>query len=142
MTEALDVAAGHKVLEIGTGSGYQAAVLGELAGEVYTIEIIPELARRAAATLEELGYAHVHVREGDGYAGWPDAAPFDRIMVTAAPVEIPQPLVDQLAPGGRLVIPVGEQGATQWMTIVEKTGEGVIERRTIPVQFVPFTRGG
>jgi protein-L-isoaspartate(D-aspartate) O-methyltransferase len=140
MTEALAVAPDHKVLEVGTGSGYQAAVLGMLAGEVYTIEIVPELARRAATTLQELGYANVHVRDGDGYAGWPGQAPFDRIMVTAAPDEIPQPLLDQLAPGGRLVVPVGAQGATQWMTIVEKTERGLVERRTIPVQFVPFTR--
>jgi protein-L-isoaspartate(D-aspartate) O-methyltransferase len=140
MTEALGVARDHRVLEIGTGSGYQAAVLGELAGEVYTIEIVPELARGAAAMLEALGYANVRVREGDGYAGWPEHAPFDRILVTAAPEEIPRPLVDQLAPGGRLVLPVGEQGRTQWMTIVEKTPDGIAERRTIPVQFVPFTR--
>jgi protein-L-isoaspartate(D-aspartate) O-methyltransferase len=91
--------------------------------------------------LKELGYSNVFVREGDGYAGWPEQAPFDRIMVTAAPDEIPQPLIDQLAPGGRLVIPVGSQGETQWMTIVERTPSGVVERRTIPVQFVPFTRG-
>jgi protein-L-isoaspartate(D-aspartate) O-methyltransferase len=140
MTEALGVARDHKVLEIGTGSGYQAAVLGELARNVYTIEIVPELARRAAATLKALGYAHVHVREGDGYAGWPEHAPFDRIIVTAAPEEIPKPLLDQLGPRGRLVVPVGEQGRTQWMTIVEKTAEGIVRRRTIPVQFVPFTR--
>ena len=140
MTEMLGVTPDHRVLEIGTGSGYQAAVLGELAREVYTIEIVPELARRAAATLEALGYTNVHVRAGDGYAGWPEHAPFDRIMVTAAPDEIPQPLLDQLGPDGRLVIPVGEQGRTQWMTIVDKTPQGVAERRTIPVQFVPFTR--
>ena len=140
MTEALGVAEGHKVLEVGTGSGYQAAVLGKLAREVFTIEIVPELARGAAATLMTLGYSNVHVRDGDGYAGWPEHAPFDRIMVTAAPAEIPQPLIDQLAPGGRLVLPVGAQGATQWMTIVEKTDRGIVERRTIPVQFVPFTR--
>ena len=140
MTEALGVARDHRVLEIGTGSGYQAAVLGELAREVYTIEIVPELARGAMATLKALGYANVHVREGDGYAGWPEHAPFDRILVTAAPEEIPQPLVEQLAPGGRLVLPVGEQGRTQWMTIVEKTAGGIAVRRTIPVQFVPFTR--
>ena len=140
MTEALGVLPEHKVLEVGTGSGYQAAVLGELAREVYTIEIVPELASRAAATLKELEYSNVHVRAGDGYAGWPEEAPFDRIMVTAAPDEIPQPLIDQLAPGGRLVVPVGPQGATQWMTIVEKTDTGIAERRTIPVQFVPFTR--
>ena len=141
MTEALEVRPSDRVLEIGTGSGYQAAVLGLLAREVYTVEIVPELARQAAAVLQELGYANVLVREGDGYAGWPERAPFDRVMVTAAPDEIPQPLIEQLAPGGRLVIPVGSQGETQWMTIVEKTATGVAERRTIPVQFVPFTRG-
>lgn len=140
MTEALGVERPHKVLEIGTGSGYQAAVLGELARSVYTIEIVPALAERAAATLKSLGYANVHVRAGDGYAGWPEQAPFDRIMVTAAPEEIPKPLLDQLGPRGRLVIPVGAQGDTQWLTIVDKTAQGVVERRTLPVRFVPFTR--
>jgi protein-L-isoaspartate(D-aspartate) O-methyltransferase len=139
MSEALEVDRTHRVLEIGTGSGYQAAVLARLAREVYTIEIVPELAQRAAATLEELRYPNVHVRQGDGYAGWPEHAPFDRIVVTAAPEQIPQPLVDQLRAGGRMVIPVGS--AEQWMTIVEKTAAGVVQRRTIPVRFVPFTRG-
>jgi protein-L-isoaspartate(D-aspartate) O-methyltransferase len=142
MTEALDVQPQHRVLEIGTGSGYQAAVLSPLAKEVYTIEIVPELAARAKRTLEELGYANVHAREGDGYAGWPEHAPFERIIVTAAPARIPQPLVDQLAPGGVMVIPVGERNSMQWMTIVEKTHTGVVERRTIPVAFVPLTRKG
>jgi protein-L-isoaspartate(D-aspartate) O-methyltransferase len=141
MTEALDVRSDHTVLEVGTGSGYQAAVLSLLARDVYTIEIVPELARRAAAALRDLRYENAHVREGDGYAGWPEHAPFDRIMVTAAPDQIPQPLLDQLAPGGRLIIPVGRQGETQWMTIVDKTAKGLVERRTIPVRFVPFTRG-
>jgi protein-L-isoaspartate(D-aspartate) O-methyltransferase len=140
MTEALDVAPSHKVLEVGTGSGYQAAVLGELVRDVYTIEIVPELARRAEETLRAMKRTNIHVRAGDGYAGWPEQAPFDRIMVTAAPEELPRPLLDQLAPGGRIVVPVGAQGAPQWMTIVEKTQMGVVERRTIPVQFVPFTR--
>jgi protein-L-isoaspartate(D-aspartate) O-methyltransferase len=140
MTEALGVEPHHRVLEIGTGSGYQAAILGELARTVYTIEIVPELARRAADVLKALGYRNVQVREGDGFAGWPEQAPFDRILVTAAPAEIPKPLLDQLAPRGRLVIPVGEQGRTQWITIVDKTPEGLSRRRTIPVQFVPFTR--
>ena len=140
MTEALGVEPQHKVLEVGTGSGYQAAVLGELARQVYTIEIVPELARRASRTLREAGYTNVHVREGDGYAGWPEHAPFDRIMVTAAPEQIPKPLIDQLGPRGRLIIPVGEQGRTQWMTVVEKGSQGLVQRRTIPVQFVPFTR--
>ena len=140
MTEALGVEADDIVLEIGTGSGYQAAVLGELARTVYTIEIVPQLAQRAASTLKDLGYANVHVRAGDGFAGWPEHAPFDRILVTAAPDEIPEPLLQQLGVGGRLVIPVGEQGQTQWMTTVDKTAQGVVSRRTIPVQFVPFTR--
>jgi protein-L-isoaspartate(D-aspartate) O-methyltransferase len=140
MTEALKVEPSHKVLEVGTGSGYQAAVLSELVREVYTIEIVPELARRAETVLQSLNKTNVHVRAGDGYAGWPEQAPFDRIIVTAAPEEVPRPLIDQLAPGGLLVAPVGAQGAAQWMTIVEKTSRGVVERRTIPVQFVPFTR--
>jgi protein-L-isoaspartate(D-aspartate) O-methyltransferase len=140
MSDLLEVRPTHRVLEIGTGSGYQAAVLGKLANEVYTIEIVPVLAREAAETLKELGFTNVRVREGDGYAGWPDRAPFDRIIVTAAPQEIPQPLIDQLAPGGRLVIPVGQQHDTQWMTVVEKTANGVVQRKTIPVAFVPFTR--
>ena len=130
-----------KVLEVGTGSGYQAAVLSELVREVYTIEIVPELAARAEALLRSLSRTNVRVRAGDGYAGWPEQAPFDRIIVTAAPEELPRPLIDQLADGGLLVAPVGRQSAPQWMTVVEKTGTGVVERRTIPVQFVPFTRG-
>jgi protein-L-isoaspartate(D-aspartate) O-methyltransferase len=140
MTEALDVQPHHRVLEIGTGSGYQAAVLSGLAKEVYTIEIVPPLAARARQTLEAMGYANVHVREGDGYAGWPEHAPFDRVIVTAAPDRIPQPLIDQLATGGIMVIPVGERNSMQWMTIVEKKATGTVERRTIPVAFVPFTR--
>jgi protein-L-isoaspartate(D-aspartate) O-methyltransferase len=140
MTDALGVRESHRVLEIGTGSGYQAAILGELAREVYTIEIVPELAQRAAATLRGLGYSNVRVRAGDGYAGWPEESPFDRIIVTAAPEQIPQPLIDQLAVGGRLVVPVGAQGGAQWITIVEKTERGIVQRRTIPVAFVPFTR--
>ncbi len=140
MTEALGVEPQHRVLEIGTGSGYQAAVLAQLARDVYTVEIVPELARTASATLSEVGYANVHVREGDGYDGWPEHAPFDRILVTAAPAEIPGPLLDQLAMGGRMVIPLGPPGGLQWVTVIEKTERGTIERRTLPVQFVPFTR--
>ena len=141
MTEALKVQPSHKVLEVGTGSGYQAAVLSQLVREVYTIEIVPELAARAEALLRSLSRTNVRVRAGDGYAGWPEQAPFDRIIVTAAPEELPRPLIEQLADGGLLVAPVGRQSAPQWMTVVEKTGKGVVERRTIPVQFVPFTRG-
>jgi protein-L-isoaspartate(D-aspartate) O-methyltransferase len=140
MTEVLRIEPGHRVLEIGTGSGYQAAILGELAREVYTIEIVPELARRAAETLRALSYRNVQVREGDGYAGWPERAPFDRIIITAAPEAIPAPLLDQLVLRGLLVAPVGGQGSVQWLTVAEKTNRGVVERRTIPVQFVPFTR--
>jgi len=128
------------VLEIGTGSAYQAAVLGKLAREVWTVEIVPELAAAATGQLRNLGLNNVHVRLGDGYSGWREQAPFDRMMVTAAPDEIPGPLVEQLAVGGRLVIPVGSQGGPQWMTVVEKTSSGVLEKRTIPVQFVPLTR--
>ena len=142
MSEALDVRPEHRVLEIGTGSGYQAAVLAELAKEVATVEIVPELARQAADTLRRLGYMHVYVREGDGYAGWPERAPFDRIMVTAAPEEIPKPLLDQLATGGKLIAPVGARDQTQWLMLVEKTAGGLVQKRTIPVQFVPFTRRG
>ncbi|HEX7707606.1 MAG TPA: protein-L-isoaspartate(D-aspartate) O-methyltransferase [Thermoanaerobaculia bacterium] len=137
MTEQLRVREGMKVLEIGTGSGYQAAVLAELGTEVYTIEILPELASRSRKTLEALGYRNVHVRSGDGYRGWPEAAPFDRIIVTAAPDHVPQPLIDQLAGGGRMVIPVGRH--FQQMLLVEKTARGVVQRRTIDVRFVPMT---
>jgi protein-L-isoaspartate(D-aspartate) O-methyltransferase len=137
MTEAAEISPRDKVLEIGTGSGYQAAILGEVAREVYTIEIIPELADGARKTLGELGYTNVHAKAGNGYLGWPESAPFDAILVTAAPDEVPQALVDQLAPGGKMVIPVGE--IVQNMMIIEKTRSGVVERRTIPVRFVPMT---
>ena len=137
MTEAADISPRDKVLEIGTGSGYQAAILGEVAREVYTIEIIPELAERARNTLSELGYANVHAKAGNGYLGWPEHAPFDAILVTAAPDQIPQALVDQLAPGGKMVVPVGE--IVQNMMIIERTSKGVVTRQTIPVRFVPMT---
>ncbi len=138
MTDVLEVEPSHRVLEIGTGSGYQAAVLAEIVKEVYSIEIVPELAERAIRTLQELGYKNVHVKNDDGYKGWPEHAPFDRVIVTAAPDHVPEPLVQQLAVGGRLVIPVGRWD--QDMVIVEKTPAGVVERRTIPVRFVPLTR--
>ena len=137
MTQALELPPEATVLEIGTGSGYQAAVLAELGYEVYTIEIVPELAARAEATLEALGYQNVHVRHGDGYQGWPEHAPFDGVIVTAAPDHVPSPLVDQLAINARLVIPVGDR--RQEMTILTKTDNGVVERTTIPVLFVPMT---
>ncbi len=140
MTELLDVLPSHTVLEIGTGSGYQAAILGRLAREVYSMEIVPELAARAAAVLQDLGYTNVHVREGDGFGGWPSHAPFDRIVLTAAPEAIPPPLLDQLRVGGRLVAPVGPQGAVQWLTVVDKADTDAGTRDTIPVRFVPFTR--
>jgi protein-L-isoaspartate(D-aspartate) O-methyltransferase len=137
MTDAADISRNEKVLEIGTGSGYQAAILGEVAREVYTIEIIPELAEGARRVLGELGYRNVHVRAGNGYAGWPEHAPFDAIVVTAAPEQVPQALIDQLAVGGRMVIPVGR--GDQEMVIITKTNRGVVQRRTIPVRFVPMT---
>ena len=137
MTEAAEIERGDRVLEIGTGSGYQAAVLAELAREVYSMEIIPELAERARVTLERLGYRNVRVRTGNGYLGWPEHAPYDAILVTAAPEDVPQPLVDQLAVGGRMIVPVGAE--QQEMRIIERTARGVVERRTIPVRFVPMT---
>jgi protein-L-isoaspartate(D-aspartate) O-methyltransferase len=138
MTEAARVSAGHRVLEIGTGSGYQAAILAELAREVWTIEIVPELATRAGEVLRRLGYTNVHVRTGDGYLGWPERAPFDAIVVTAAPDHVPPALVAQLAVGGRMVIPVGAD--EQSMLVISKTPHGVVEQRTIPVRFVPLRR--
>jgi protein-L-isoaspartate(D-aspartate) O-methyltransferase len=138
MSQALEVKPTHKVLEIGTGSGYQAAVLGELAAHVYTIEIVSDLAARATQTLAAAGYKNVHVRHGDGYAGWPEHAPFDAIMVTAAPDHVPQPLIDQLAPGGRMIIPVGDH--FQELRLIQRTEQGIVQRTTIPVRFVPLTR--
>ena len=136
MTEAADIAPGDRVLEIGTGSGYQAAVLAEVAKEVYSIEIVPALAESARNVLNELGYKNVHVKTGNGYLGWPEHAPFDAIVVTAAPDEVPQALVDQLAVGGTMVVPVGT--GFQQMVIITKSESGVVERRTIPVAFVPM----
>ncbi len=140
MTELLALKGTERVLEIGTGSGYQAAVLSGLAAEVYTIEIIPELAARADSILSELGYGNVRVRAGDGYAGWPEAAPFDAVIVTAAPDRIPQALADQLKPGGRLVIPVGS--ITQELLLAVKTERGLDVKSITPVRFVPMVRGG
>ena len=142
MTELLEPHNEAKVLEIGTGSGYQAAVLAPLVRHVYTIEIVRELAESAAALLKKLGYDNVTVRWGDGYQGWPEQAPFDRIIVTAAPPEVPQALLDQLKPGGKLVAPVGSSVFGQDLIVIEKTREGKIRRRSIiPVMFVPMVKG-
>jgi protein-L-isoaspartate(D-aspartate) O-methyltransferase len=142
MSEALGLESGGRVLEVGTGSGYQAAVLAEMGMEVYTVEIIPELAEAAAARLEALGYADVAVDAADGYFGWAEHAPFDAIIVTAAPDHVPQPLVGQLAPGGRLVVPVGPPGAVQtlWQFTADPSGE-LIARNLGEVLFVPLTGG-
>jgi protein-L-isoaspartate(D-aspartate) O-methyltransferase len=137
MTEALGLKGGETVLEVGTGSGYQAAVLGEIASRVYTIEIVAPLAAEAKARLERLGYKNVEVRAGDGYQGWPEKAPFDAIMVTAAAPRIPQPLKDQLKDGGRLVLPVGD--AYQELILLTRRGAGFTEKRLLPVRFVPMT---
>ena len=138
MTSLLQPAPGHNVLEVGTGSGYQAAVLAELGAQVYTIEILEPLGRQAAQVLQ--AYPGVHARIGDGYQGWPEHAPFDAIIVTAAVTPIPPPLLEQLKPGGRMVIPVGRQWATQTLMLVEKDRDGKIrERRILPVRFVPLT---
>ncbi len=141
MSEKLELEAGDKVLEIGTGSGYQAAVLAEIGMQVYSIEIIPELAEQAAARLDALGYSQVRTRAADGYWGWPEEAPFDAIIVTAAPDHVPQPLVTQLRPGGRLVIPVGPVGAVQtlWQFVADESGE-LIAHNLGAVSFVPLTR--
>ncbi len=141
MTDLLNLQPDHRVLEVGTGSGYQAAVLAELVRAVYTIEIVEPLGRIAAQALLAAGYWNVHPRIGDGYAGWPGQAPFDAIMVTAAAPYLPQPLVEQLKPGGRLVIPIGERGGAQVLTLVEKDRQGkVSQRRVLDVRFVPLTR--
>jgi protein-L-isoaspartate(D-aspartate) O-methyltransferase len=137
MTELLEVEDGERVLEIGTGSGYQAAVLAEMGVEVFSIEIKTKLCEAAAEVLESLDYDSVQVRCGDGYGGWPDAAPFDGIIVTAAPDRIPDPLLDQLADGANMVIPVGE--FYQELKVITRTGEGFQERSVIPVRFVPMT---
>jgi protein-L-isoaspartate(D-aspartate) O-methyltransferase len=140
MSELAAVGKGARVLEIGTGSGYQAAILAELGADVYSIEIVEPLARGARATLERLGYGRIHVRHGDGYRGWPEAAPFAAIVVTAAPPEVPKALLEQLAPGGRLVVPVGT--GEQELQVHERTAAGVRVRSVAPVRFVPMTGGG
>lgn len=140
MSELLELRPDHRVLEIGTGSGYQAAVLGELCKHVYTIEIVAPLGRRATKLLKDLGYTQVQVRIGNGYEGWPEEAPFDRIIVTCAPESIPQALLDQLKPDGRMIIPVGGQFETQFMVEVTKDKKGRIKKKQhYPVRFVPMT---
>jgi len=137
MTEALAIGSADRVLEIGTGSGYQTAVLAELAAEVYTIEIVEDLAERAQALLSEMGYTNIHFRAGDGSLGWPEAAPFDAIIVTAAPDDVPQRLVSQLADGGRMIIPVGS--GEQYLELVTRRGDKVDRRELLCVRFVPMT---
>ena len=137
MTQALEVRPTHRVLEIGTGSGYQAAVLAELAHQVYTIEIVAPLAQRARETLASLGYRNIHVRTGNGYLGWEEHAPYDRILVTAAPEEVPPALVQQLKIGGLMAIPVGR--FSQELKILRRTPDGMETLRTVPVRFVPMT---
>jgi protein-L-isoaspartate(D-aspartate) O-methyltransferase len=140
MTHLLNPEPDHVMLEVGTGSGYQAAILSRLVGQVYTIEIVPQLAERAATDLAELGYDNVTVRQGDGYAGWSDHAPFDGIIVTAGAERIPAPLLAQLKPGGRMVIPLGPSDDQQ-LTLVTKNEEGRVRSELLlPVRFVPFTR--
>lgn len=141
MTELAQPDKAARALEVGTGSGYQAAVLSKLVAEVYTVEIVPELASEAAGRLRELGYRNVQVRAGDGYQGWPQKAPFDIIIITAAAPDIPAPLIKQLAVGGRLVGPIGPSAATQDLVVAVKTAEGTIVRSAVlPVRFVPLTR--
>ena len=139
MTELLRIEKGHRVLEIGTGSGYQSAVLAELSDHVHSIEIVPALAARAAVTLRELGYSGIKVKHGDGYLGWPEYGPYDRIIVTAAPPDIPAALVEQLAPRGRMVVPVGRDPDSQRLVLITKDRNGNVRRRDqLPVRFVPM----
>jgi protein-L-isoaspartate(D-aspartate) O-methyltransferase len=140
MTSLLELRPGARVLEIGTGSGYQAAILSRVAGEVYSMEILAPLAERSRRTLADLGFRNIHVLTGDGYQGWPAAAPFDGIIVTAAPPSIPEPLLQQLKVGGRLVIPVGVPGAIQNLLVLTKRADGSFDRSNVmPVRFVPMT---
>lgn len=140
MTAALALRPGGRVLEIGTGSGYQAAVLAELAAEVYSVETVAELSERAGDTLARLGYRNVHLRVGDGYDGWPEHAPFTQIIVTAAPETVPAALVEQLAIGGTMVLPVGPVTGDQELRILTRTADGVATIRSLPVRFVPMVK--
>jgi protein-L-isoaspartate(D-aspartate) O-methyltransferase len=139
MTETLLVEPGHRVLEVGTGSGYQACVLGRMGADVHTIEIVEPLARQAEAAIVAVGCGKVRVRAGDGYRGWPEAAPFDRIMVTAAAPRVPEPLIQQLKEGGRLVLPVGEPDGEQYLRVLVKQDGRIDDQALIPVRFVPMT---
>ena len=141
MTELLQVKPEHRVLEVGTGSGYQAAILSHLVDEVYSVEIVGALGEQAAVRLRDLGYANVHVKVGDGYYGWAAHAPFDRIIVTCAATLVPPPLIRQLGPGGKMCIPVGGRYAVQYLTMVEKSEEETVSmKKVLPVRFVPLTR--
>jgi protein-L-isoaspartate(D-aspartate) O-methyltransferase len=142
MTEALKPQPGDRVLEIGTGSGYQAAVLAPLVREVFSMEIVEPLAERAREVIERLGYDNVRIRAGDGYQGWPEEAPFDAIIVTCAPENVPEALVNQLRDGGRMVIPVGPDGGVQELVLLEKRGDHLERQALLPVRFVPMTGGG
>ena len=139
MTQALELSKEDTVLEVGTGSGYQAAILGKLAKEVYTIEIVPPLAESARVILSKLGFENVHVRLGDGYLGWPEKAPFDAIIVTCAPDHVPEPLISQLKEGGRLVIPVGTAGGIQQLVLLKKRNGQISKEKMLDVRFVPMT---
>jgi protein-L-isoaspartate(D-aspartate) O-methyltransferase len=140
MTDLMDIKPGNRVLEIGTGSGYQTAVLGELAGSVYSVEIVEPLGREAAERLGRLGYRNVVTRVGNGFQGWPERAPFDSVMVTAASREVPPPLIEQLKPGGRLVAPIGDQATGQSLLLIQKQPDGTVTRRNVlAVRFVPLT---
>ncbi len=137
MTQALEPEAADRVLEIGTGSGYQAAILGEICENVYSIEIVPSLGKRARGQLNELGYDNVHVKIGDGYQGWPEHAPYDAIIITCAPTEVPAPLKEQLAEGGRMILPVGKQ-FSQDLVLLKKKGGELFQEKVLPVRFVPM----
>jgi protein-L-isoaspartate(D-aspartate) O-methyltransferase len=139
MTQALELSKEDSVLEVGTGSGYQAAILGKLAKDVYTIEIVPPLAESAKGVLSKLGFENVHVKLGDGYLGWPEKAPFDAIIVTCAPDHVPDPLISQLKEGGRLIIPVGEAGGIQQLVLLRKSNGQILKEKMLDVRFVPMT---